>query len=97
MADKLKEIPGMILEWWNKFTNKQKTIMVASVAVAIFTFAIVIYTFTRPQYVQLGTYDTSADAADVITILNDAGITHRESADARTIEVLKSQESQAII
>lgn len=95
MADKLKEIPGMILEWWNKFTNKQKTIMVASVAVAIFTFAIVIYTFTRPQYVQLGTYDTSADAADVITILNDAGITHRESADARTIEVLKSQESQA--
>lgn len=95
MADKLKEIPGKILEWWNKFTNRQKTIMVAAVSVVIFTFAIIIYAFTRPQYIQLGTYETSADAADVITILNDAGITHRESADARTIEVLKSQESQA--
>lgn len=95
MADKLKEIPGKILEWWNKFTNKQKTIMVASVSVVIFTIAIITYTFTRPQYIQLGSYDTSADAAEVIEILNEAGITHRESADARTIEVLKSQESQA--
>lgn len=95
MADKLKEIPGKILEWWNKFTNKQKTIIVAIVSVVIFTFAIIIYAFTRPNYVQLGTYDTSADAADVITILEDAGITHKESPDARTIEVLKSQESQA--
>lgn len=27
MADKLKEIPAKILEWWNKFTTRQKSIM----------------------------------------------------------------------
>ncbi len=95
MADKLKEIPGKILEWWNKFTNKQKTIIVAMAAAVIFTFVIIMYTFSRPQYIELGTYESRESAAKIIDILNEAGITHRESADARTVEVLVSQESQA--
>ena len=28
MADKLKEIPAKILEWWNKFTTRQKSIII---------------------------------------------------------------------
>ena len=89
MADKLKEIPGKALEWWNKFTSRQKTIIIAIVAVVVFTFVIIIYTFSRPQYVRLDTYEDSATAAKIVEILNDAGITHKESADARTIDVLK--------
>lgn len=95
MADKLKEIPGKILEWWNKFSNRQKTIIVALTAIVIFTFVIITYTFTRPQYTRLGTYDNTAEAAEVIDILNEAGIEHRESADAKTIEVETSQLAQA--
>ena len=95
MADKLKEIPGKILEWWNKFTNKQKTVIIAIVAIVIFTFVIIIYTFSRPQYSRLDTYDSSQEAADVIKILDDAGITHKESVDLRTIEVESSQLAQA--
>lgn len=95
MADKLKEIPGKILEWWNKFTNKQKTIIVAIVAVAILTFAILVYAFTKPQYVRLGTYESQTEAAEVIDILKDAGITPRESADLKTIEVESKQLAQA--
>ena len=30
MADKLKEIPAKILEWWNKFTTRQKSIIVGA-------------------------------------------------------------------
>ncbi len=95
MADKLKEIPGKILEWWKKFTNKQRTILVAIVAAVIFTFVIVFYVFTRPQYTHLNTFENNAEAAEVIDILNEAGITHRESADLRTIEVLSGQLAQA--
>lgn len=95
MADKLKEIPGKILEWWNKFTNRQKTIIIALVAVVVFTFAFVTYTFTRPQYTRLGTYDNTTESAKVIDILNSAGISHKESSDARTIEVETSQLAQA--
>lgn len=34
MADKLKEIPAKILEWWNKFTTRQKSIIVGAAAAA---------------------------------------------------------------
>ena len=95
MADKLKEIPGKILEWWKKFTNKQRTIIVAIVAAVIFTFVIIFYVFTRPQYTHLNTFESTSEASKVIDILNDAGITHRETSDLRTIEVLKNQLSQA--
>lgn len=95
MADKLKEIPGKILEWWNKFTSKQKTILIATIAVAVFTVVIVTYTFTRPEYTKIGTYSNTSDAAKVVEILNDAGITHKESTDGLVIEVENSQLTQA--
>lgn len=95
MADKLKEIPGKALEWWNKFTSKQKTIIIAIAAVVVFTFVIIIYAFTKPQYTRLGTYENSSTSAKIVEILNDAGITHRETADALTIDVLSDQLAQA--
>ncbi len=95
MPEKVKEILSKILEWWNKFTNKQKTIIVAIVSVVVFTFVIIIYVFTRPQYIVLGTYETAAEAAEVIKILDDAGVGHRESSDARTVEVETKDEAAA--
>ena len=95
MADRLKEIPAKILEWWNKFTAKQKTIIISITAVVVFTFAIIIYVFTRPQYTRLDTYEDAKVAAEVIKILDDAGIQHRESTDLLTIEVETAQLPQA--
>lgn len=95
MADKLKEIPGKLLEWWNKYTSKQKTIIIGIIAVVIFTFAIIVYSFNKPQYSRLGTYENTSTAAKIVQILDDAGITHRESTDARTIDVLSNQLAQA--
>ena len=95
MAEKRKEILGKILAWWNKFTSKQKTIIIAITAIVIFTFVILIYVFTKPNYTKLGTYESSATAAEIVEILDAAGITHQESTDARTIEVLEDQIAQA--
>ncbi len=95
MADRLKEIPGKILGWWNKFTSKQKTIIIAIAAVVIFTFAIIIYAISKPQYTKIGTYSSTAESAEIVEILEAENITHRESADALTIEVETSQLYQA--
>lgn len=95
MADKLKEIPEKILGWWKKFTSRQRTIIIVIAAAVVFTFVIVLYAFTKPQYTKLGTYENSTTAAKIVEILDGAGITHRESADARTVEVLHNQLSQA--
>ena len=95
MADKLKEIPAKVLEWWNKFTARQKTIIIGIGAVVIFTFAIIIYVFSQPQYSRLIDCETTADAAEVIDILDGAGIAHRESSDGLKIDVETSQLSSA--
>ena len=95
MADRLREIPAKVLEWWNKFTARQKTIIIAIVAVVIFTLAIIIYAFTRPNYTRLGTYENTTVAAEIIKILDDAEIMHKESADLLTVEVETSQLPQA--
>ncbi len=97
MADKLKEILHKILEWWNKFTSKQKTIIVSITAAVVFTFAIIIYVFTRPSYEELITCDDTAEAAELVEILESAGITHRESDNGLTIEVERSQRSVAYL
>ncbi len=95
MADKLKEIPAKILAWWNKFTTKQKSIIIGIGAVVIFTFAILIYIFTKPQYERLVTCETAADAAEVVEILDSAGITYQSSSDGLIISVLTEQLSDA--
>lgn len=95
MADRLKEILAKIKEWWNNYTSRQKTIIIAIAATVIFTFVIILGIISKPQYIKLGTYSSAAESSRVVDILNDAGITHRESSDALTIEVVKKQEYQA--
>ncbi len=95
MADKLKGIPAKVLEWWNKFTTKQRTIIIAMTAVVVFTFIIVIYAFTRPQYVQLIRCESTTQSAKVIDILDGAGIYHRDSTDTLTIEVEERDQARA--
>lgn len=96
MAEKLKEILGKILEWWNKFTSKQKTIIVAIAAVVILTLAIIIYAFSRPKFEMLDTYATSKEGAEVISILKENGILYQESEDLKVIRVEKGKLSAAI-
>ena len=78
MADKLKEIPAKILEWWNKFTTRQKSIIVGAAAVVIFAFAIIMYVMSKPQYVRLITCETTSQASEIIDTLDSAGIAHKE-------------------
>ena len=95
MADKLKEIPAKILEWWNKFTTRQKSIIIGAAAVVIFAFAIIMYVMSKPQYVRLVTCETTSQASEIIDTLDSAGIAHKESNDGLKIDVESSKQSAA--
>ena len=97
MVDKLKEIPKKILEWWNKFTSKQKTIVISVVAGVIVAFAILITLLTRPVYELLVTCETTKEASQITDLLEEASpvITYKVSDDGFQVQVLKSQVSQA--
>lgn len=95
MADKLKEIPKRILEWWNKFTAKQKTIMICIVAGVILTLAILITLLTRPQYTLLITCESTKEASTVTGLLDSAALNYKVSDDGLQVSILKENLSDA--
>ncbi len=97
MADRLNEIREKLLAWWNKFTSKQKTLIIGGGAVIIFTFAILIVIFSQPKYVILKTCETAAEAAEVVSILETAGYEPKVTKDGMQIEVKGSDKSNAIL
>ena len=70
LVDKLKEFGNKILEWWNRFTAKQKTLIVGIVAVVILAIVIIVSRLTKPQYVLLRECETTKEAAEVRDLLN---------------------------
>ncbi len=95
MADRLKEIPAKVLEWWNKFTTRQKSIIIGGIAVVVFAFAIIMYIISQPNYTKLMTCETTEQAAEVIEILDGEGIAHQESDDGLIIQVEQEDLSAA--
>lgn len=96
MPERLKQILDRVLQWWNKFTARQKSIIIGVGATVVFAFAIIIYTFSRAQYDELLiTCETESEAAQVIGILDEQGIPHEESKDALLIYVEKDQYTTA--
>ena len=95
MMEKIKAIPAKLLEWWNKFTAKQKTIIVciaAGVLLALVTLATVL---TRPQYVVLANCETTKEASTITELLDGENLAYKTSSDGLTISILKKDESTA--
>ena len=92
MVERLRAIPKRILEWWNKFSPRQKTIIVCALAGVVLAVGILVYALTRPQYEIIMTCETSKETSQVTDILKANSITYKTSQDALTVSVLKSQQ-----
>lgn len=85
MSERLKQFSQRFLEFWNKYTSKQKTIIICVLAAAIFALALLIGIFSRTQYTQLEVFETTADAAEAKKLLEENGISVRASGDNATV------------
>lgn len=94
MVDNLKEIPKKLLEWWNKFTSRQKTMIIAAAAGILIVFAIIIWAVSQPQYEVLVTCESTKEAAEITDLLKEE-YTYKTSEDGYIVYVLKDQISQA--
>ena len=99
--DKIKEfLKGFqtkFLEFWNKYSSKQKTIIISVLAVVIFTLVALIWFTTRTKYVALATFESTADAAAARGYLDDSdtNFNYQLSNDALTLMVDEKQLSEA--
>lgn len=93
MMDRLIAIKDKFLVFWDKYTTKQKTLII-SVVLAIF-FAVVLlgYFLTRPVYTEL--VKLSGDTASTFdSALSSGGIDYKKESDSKGNTVFSVEQSQ---
>lgn len=95
LLEKLKELGSRLLEWWNRFTAKQKTLIVSGIAIVIIAIVFVVSMLTQPQYVLLRECESTKEAAEVRDLLEGEEMTFEVSDDGLVIKILKEQLSDA--
>ncbi|MCQ2506737.1 MAG: hypothetical protein MJ113_06140 [Lachnospiraceae bacterium] len=97
MQERLKELPKKILLWWNKYSTKQKTIIVSIAAGVVLLLGFLIWLLSRMNPVDLYTFETTKAASNAINALNAEGIDTRLGDDNLTVQVDESDYSKAIL
>lgn len=95
MADRVRELLNRILEWWNKFSARQKTFIIAATAGVIVAIAVLMTLLLQPTYILLLNAETTREASEVVDLLESENIQYKVSDDGLQIRVNKKQQSNA--
>lgn len=95
MLDRLKTMQTKIVEFWNRFTSKQKTLIISISAAVILTLVALIVLLNRTHYVELVTFDNTSDAAAAKEVLTEAGVDFSVSGNGLTFTVDEKNEANA--
>lgn len=97
MAERLKQISGKIVAFWNRYTAKQKTILISVVSAIIIAFALLIYITSRVEYRELTIAETTKEASEVTELLKSEGIKYKLGSDNLTVSVDLKRYSDAVL
>lgn len=92
---RLREFLNRILEWWNRFSAKQKTLLICGLAVVAVGIVAVVTMLTRPKYVLLRECESAEEAAEVKGLLDEEGMKYTISDDALVFRILSDQQADA--
>lgn len=95
ILDKIKEIWAKILAWWNNFTSKQKTTIVAIGAGVIVAFVVLYTILSSPNYTLLQQCDSTKEASEITSVLDNASIKYKVTDDGLQVKVDKKDLSTA--
>ena len=95
MAERLKALWQKILDWWNQFTAKQKTLVVGAGSVILLTIIITVSVLNQPQYIPLATANSTKEASEIKELLDSNSINYKISDDGLEFKVLKKDQANA--
>lgn len=95
MPERIKQIPKQILEFWNRYTSKQKTIIISVVAAIFLAIVVLSYVLSQTKYTQLYRYEDLQTAKEVVDLLEENQIKYKLSDDALTVNVDKKDYTTA--
>ncbi len=97
MQEKAKEILKRLLEYWNKWSAKQKTIIVSSVAGVILLIGVLVAVLSRTKYVDLYQFEDTRTASQAVSLLKDQNIATKLASDNRTVRVDQKMYSESVM
>lgn len=95
MSEWFSKLLSRIVEFWNKYTTKQKTLFFSVAAAVAITLIALVLLLNRTDYVRLASFENTAAAAQAANLLEENGMNIRVSNDALNIDVDEKQVSQA--
>lgn len=93
--DKLKQLPKKLLEIWNKYTRKQKTIIISTVAVVVVALVILVLVINKPSYSTLTQCSSYNEMSQVTKLLTDNSIEYTVDDSTMVVKVNKSDLTNA--
>ncbi len=87
MKERVKEIPARFVEFWNKYTSKQKTIIISVICAVLVLIAVAAYFVSRPTWTKFNEFSSLEDASAMVDALEENNIAHKSSQDGLTIYV----------
>ena len=95
IVERLRTILDKLKEWWNRFTTRQKTIIVVAAALAVVLVVLAVNIFNQPHYVFLLSAEDTTQSAQIKSLFDENSINYQISDDALDYRVLESQVSEA--
>ena len=93
MMDRLIAIKDKFLAFWDKYTTKQKTLIISVVLAIFFAIVLLSYFLTRPVYTEL--VKLSGDTASTFdSALSSEGIDYKKESDSKGNTVFSVEQSQ---
>lgn len=87
--DRFKQIGQKILDVWNKYTIKQRAVVISSVAVVLIALAILAVVIRQPQYETLTTCKSYSEMQQVTSLLTENGISYHIEDNSLIVQVDK--------
>lgn len=101
MMDQLIAIKDKLLSFWNKYTTKQKTIIICVAAAVFFALVLLSYLLTRPTYTHLASLSDASLASTLSEALDEEGIKYNMETDpsgtTTSFDVEQSDYSDAVL
>lgn len=94
MNERVKQAQQKAVEFWNKYSRKQKALMISVILAVIATLAVVVVLLNKEEYVVLVDCGDPSTAKDVKDCLESAGITYTIS-DTYVVKVSKEDKVEA--
>lgn len=96
MQERIKEIPNKFKEFWNKYTGKQKTIIISVICVVLIAIGITAWFVSRPSWTMFQAFENLDDANSMATALDGAGIKYKASNNGLTLYVKEGDMTNAL-